>query len=101
MNDTSSNVARHLRNAALNNPQAIATLSPLSVNEDGKVIHDWCSFLKLDQESDAAARIFHAEGVAPGTRTLLAVRAGHCVQQIYYLLRPALNQCRFNVNRMD
>ena len=77
MNDTSSNVARHLRNAALNNPQAIATLSPLSVNEDGKVIHDWCSFLKLDQESDAAARIFHAEGVAPGTRTLLAVRAGH------------------------
>ena len=77
MNDTSSNVARHLRNAALNNPQAIATLSPLSVNEDGRVIHDWCSFLKLDQESDAAARIFHAEGITTGTRTLLAVRAGH------------------------
>ena len=77
MNDTSSNVARHLRNAALNNPQAIATLSPLSVNDDGRVIHDWCSFLKLDQESDAAARIFHAEGVTAGTRTLLAVRAGH------------------------
>ena len=77
MNDTSSNVARHLRNAALNNPQAIATLSPLSVNDEGKVIHDWCSFLKLDQESDAAARIFHAEGITAGTRTLLAVRAGH------------------------
>jgi len=77
MNDTSSNVARHLRHAALNNPQAIATLSPLSVNEDGRVIHDWCSFLKLDQESDAAARIFHAEGITTGTRTLLAVRAGH------------------------
>jgi len=41
------------------------------------VTHDWCSFLKLDQESDAAARIFHAEGITAGTRTLLAVRAGH------------------------
>ncbi len=77
MNDPSSNVARHLRHAAVNNPQAIATLSPLSVNEDGRVIHDWCSFLKLDQESDAAARIFHAEGITAGTRTLLAVRPGH------------------------
>jgi acyl-coenzyme A synthetase/AMP-(fatty) acid ligase len=77
MNDTSSNVARHLRHAALNTPQAIATLSPLSVNDEGKVIHDGCSFLKLDQESDAAARVFHAEGITAGTRTLLAVKAGH------------------------
>lgn len=77
MNDSSSNVARHLRTAAINKPQGVATLSPLSIDENGNVVHDRCSFLKLDQESDAAARIFHAEGITAGTRTLLAVRAGH------------------------
>jgi acyl-CoA synthetase (AMP-forming)/AMP-acid ligase II len=72
-----SNVARHLRQAALEQPDALATLTPLSVGPDGKVVHERCTFLRLDQESDAAARIFHAEGIAEGTRTLLAVRPGH------------------------
>jgi len=77
MNVPGSNVARHLRQAALEQPEAIATLSPLSVGPDGKVVHARCSFRRLDQESDAAARIFHAEGITVGTRTLLAVRPGH------------------------
>ncbi len=72
-----SNVARHLRQAALEQPDALATLTPLSVGPDGKVVHERCTFRRLDQESDAAARIFHAEGIAEGTRTLLAVRPGH------------------------
>jgi acyl-CoA synthetase (AMP-forming)/AMP-acid ligase II len=72
-----SNVARHLRQAALDEPDALATLTPLSVGPDGKVVHARCTFRRLDQESDAAARIFHAEGIAAGTRTLLAVRPGH------------------------
>ena len=72
-----SNVARHLRQAAREQPDALATLAPLSVGPDGKVVHARCSFRRLDQESDAAARIFHAEGIALGTRTLLAVRPGH------------------------
>ena len=77
MNVPGSNVARHLRQAALEQPEAVATLSPLSVAPDGKVVHARCSFRRLDQESDEAARIFHAEGITLGTRTLLAVRPGH------------------------
>jgi len=77
MNVPGSNVARHLRQAALEQPEAVATLSPLSVGPDGKVVHARCSFRRLDQESDAAARIFHAEGITVGTRVLLAVRPGH------------------------
>jgi len=72
-----SNVARHLRQAALDEPEALATLTPLSVSPDGNVVHARCTFRRLDQESDAAARIFHAEGISRGTRTLLAVRPGH------------------------
>ncbi len=72
-----SNVARHLRQAAAEQPDALATLTPLSIGPDGKVVHARCSFRRLDQESDAAARIFHAEGIAEGTRALLAVRPGH------------------------
>ena len=77
MNVPGSNVARHLRQAALEQPEAVATLSPLSVGPDAKVVHARCSFRRLDQESDAAARIFQAEGITLGTRTLLAVRPGH------------------------
>jgi len=77
MNVPGSNVARHLRQAALEQPEAVATLSPLSVGPDGKVVHARCSFRRLDQESDAAARVFHAEGITVGTRVLLAVRPGH------------------------
>jgi acyl-CoA synthetase (AMP-forming)/AMP-acid ligase II len=72
-----SNVARHLRQAALECPDDLATKSPLSIGPDGKVVHMLRSFKSLDQESDAAARVFHAEGITEGTRVLLAVRPGH------------------------
>ncbi|MFM7240577.1 MAG: hypothetical protein ACKO3A_00470 [Opitutia bacterium] len=42
MNAPGSNVARHLRQAALEQPEAIATLSPLSVGPDAKVVHARC-----------------------------------------------------------
>jgi acyl-CoA synthetase (AMP-forming)/AMP-acid ligase II len=77
MHDPGRNVARHLRAAAHRSPDLPATLSPLSVSPTGRVVHARRSFRELDQESDAAARIFHAEGITRGTRTLLAVRPGH------------------------
>jgi acyl-CoA synthetase (AMP-forming)/AMP-acid ligase II len=76
MSASRSNVARHLRQAALESPDDLAVLSPLSVAPDGKVVHARASFRALDQESDAAARLFHAEGITTGTRVLLAVRPG-------------------------
>ncbi len=77
MSVSRSNVARHLRQAALEQPDGLATKSPLSVGPDAKVVHTLQSFRSLDQESDAAARLFHAEGVIEGMRVLLAVRPGH------------------------
>lgn len=77
MHDPGRNVARHLRAAAAQTPDLTATLSPLSVSPTGRVVHSRCSFRALDQESDAAARLFHAQGIAQGTRVLLAVRPGH------------------------
>jgi acyl-CoA synthetase (AMP-forming)/AMP-acid ligase II len=47
------------------------------VSPQGRVVHAQCTFQQLDQESDAAARVFHAQGIAQGTRVLLAVRPGH------------------------
>lgn len=77
MNDSGSNVARHLRQAALAQPDDIATKIPLSVDPDGKVVHALCSFQALDRESDAAARVLHGNGITLGTRVLLAVKPGH------------------------
>ena len=77
MKASGCNVARHLREAAQRTPESTATLTPLSVGTDGKVVHARCSFARLDQESDAAARAFHAQGITQGTRTLLAVKPGH------------------------
>jgi acyl-CoA synthetase (AMP-forming)/AMP-acid ligase II len=78
MNDPhGNNVARHLRIAALEQPDAWATKTPLSIGPQGTVSHARCSFRQLDQESDAAARIFHAEGIHQGCRVLLALRPGH------------------------
>jgi olefin beta-lactone synthetase len=77
MHDPGRNVARHLRAAATQTPDLTATLSPLSVSPTGRVVHARCSFRQLDQASDAAARVFHAEGITQGTRVLLAVRPGH------------------------
>lgn len=77
MHDPGRNVARHLRAAATQTPDLTATLSPLSVSPTGRVVHAHCTFRQLDQASDAAARVFHAEGITQGTRVLLAVRPGH------------------------
>lgn len=77
MNDLGCNVARHLRIAAETMPYAFATLTPISISQEGQVVHQRRSFKVLDQESDAAARIFYADGIQKGTRTLLAVKPGH------------------------
>ena len=76
MNDPGSNVARHLRMAATEHPAGVATKSPISTAA-GEVVHEVRTFRQLDQESDAAAEFFHRDGIAAGTRVLLAVRPGH------------------------
>ena len=77
MNDPGSNVARHLRMAATDHPDGIATKSPTKVGPNGKVAHDLRTFRQLDQESDAAASLLASSGIATGDRVLLAVRPGH------------------------
>lgn len=77
MNVTGSNVARHLRVAATEHPEGLATKSPLSATRDGAVRHASRTFRQLDQESDAAADRFAEAGIAAGDRVLLAVRPGH------------------------
>ena len=76
MNDPGSNVARHLRIAATEHPDGVATKSPVSTSA-GEVVHKVHTFRQLDQESDAAAEYFRQNGIAAGTRVLLAVRPGH------------------------
>ena len=77
MNDPGSNVARHLRIAATDRPDGLATKSPVGVNPTGEVRHAVRTFRQLDQESDSAAGYFAAAGIAEGARVLLAVRPGH------------------------
>ena len=77
MNDPGSNVARLLRIAATDRPDALATKSPTAVTAEGQVIHEVSSFRQLDQESDSAADRFSRSGITHGTRVLLAVRPGH------------------------
>ena len=76
MNVPGSNVARHLRIAALGRPDSPATKSPVR-NTGGEIRHEVRSFRQLDQESDAAAGHFVRSGLAAGDRVLLAVRPGH------------------------
>jgi acyl-CoA synthetase (AMP-forming)/AMP-acid ligase II len=76
MNDPGSNVARHLRIAATEHPDGAATKSPVSTSA-AEVMHKVRTFRQLDQESDAAAEYFRQNGIAAGTRVLLAVRPGH------------------------
>ncbi|MSS99046.1 MAG: peptide synthase [Opitutales bacterium] len=76
MNDPGSNVARHLRIAATEHPDGVATKSPVSTSA-GEVVHKVRTFHQLDQESDAAAECFRQNGIASGARVLLAVRPGH------------------------
>ena len=77
MNDPGSNVARHLRIAATDRPDGLATKSPVGVNPTGEVRHAVRTFRQLDQESDSAAGYFATAGIAAGARVLLAVRPGH------------------------
>lgn len=77
MNDSGSNVARHLRIAATDRPDGLATKSPTRVNPTGEVHHEVRTFRQLDQESDLAAGYFAGAGITEGARVLLAVRPGH------------------------
>jgi olefin beta-lactone synthetase len=77
MNVPGSNVARHLRIAATDRPEGLATKSPVSVSPTGEVRHATRTFRQLDQESDAAAAHLAQAGLAAGDRVLLAVRPGH------------------------
>ena len=77
MNVPGSNVARHLRIAATDRPEGLATKSPVSVSPTGEVRHETRTFRQLDQESDAAAARLTRAGLAAGDRVLLAVRPGH------------------------
>lgn len=77
MNIPGSNVARHLRIAATEHPDGVATKSPVGVSADGEVRHGVRTFRQLDQESDAAAETLAQAGLAAGDRVLLAVRPGH------------------------
>ena len=77
MNVPGSNVARHLRIAATEQPDGLATKSPTRVSPTGEVRHEIRTFRQLDQESDAAAGYFADVGITEGTRVLLAVRPGH------------------------
>jgi len=77
MNVTGSNVARHLRSAATDRPDGLATKTPTTVAPSGEVSHEVRTFRQLDQESDAAAEYFARQGLAAGDRALLAVRPGH------------------------
>jgi acyl-CoA synthetase (AMP-forming)/AMP-acid ligase II len=77
MNDPGSNVARHLRIAATDRPDGLATKSPTSVKATGEVQHEVRTFRQLDQESDSAAGYFAQAGISEGARVLLAVRPGH------------------------
>jgi acyl-CoA synthetase (AMP-forming)/AMP-acid ligase II len=77
MNVPGSNVARHLRVAATEHPEGLATKSPASVTASGEVRHESRTFRQLDQASDAAAEFFAHSGLVAGDRVLLAVRPGH------------------------
>ena len=76
MNVPGSNVARHLRIAATDRPEGLATKSPVSVSPSGEVRHEVRTFRQLDQESDSAAGYFATSGITEGARVLLAVRPG-------------------------
>jgi len=77
MNVHGSNVARHLRIAATERPDAPATKSPVAVHPTVGAKHEVRTFRQLDQETDAAARAFADAGITAGTRVLLAVQPGH------------------------
>lgn len=87
--EANANVARHLRQHALDRPFAAAIRTPVSLGPGGEVAHHDLSFRELDARTDAAARVFRAAGIAPGTRTLLALRPGEPLLTGFYGLLKA------------
>ena len=84
----SHNVARRLRVHAQQQPHATAVKTPVSLGPNGQLGYHTTSFGELDAESDAAARVFRAAGIAPGERVLLALRPGHdLIVGMYGLLK--------------
>ncbi|MDR2863154.1 MAG: AMP-binding protein [Puniceicoccales bacterium] len=73
---STANVARHLRVAALANPDFCAVRVPDGNAPDGSIRYIERSFAGLDRESDAAAALFARRGIGAGTRTLLLARPG-------------------------
>ena len=70
-----ANVARFLRESALNNPENCAM--KLSQNEGaGTAIARELNFAELDRETAAVASIFRSLGIVRGMRVLLMVRPG-------------------------
>lgn len=88
MPSDSANVAQLLRRNAQERPGSVAVKTPVSVGPSGEVAHHAMTFGELDRRTDAAARLLRASGVAPGTRTLLALRPGEqLIVGLYALLK--------------
>jgi len=87
--DAHANVARHLRQHARERPYVAAVKTPVSVGPGGEVAHHAVGFRELDERTDAAARVFQSAGIAPGTRTLLALRPGEQLITGFYGLLKA------------
>lgn len=84
----SHNVTLRLRRHAQEQPHATATKSPVSIGPSGQLAYHTASFAELDTQTDAAARVFRAAGIAPGDRVLLALRPGHdLIVGMYGLLK--------------
>ena len=88
MEQSSHNVARHLRQIAQERPHVTAIKSPVSLGPDGHIGYHTSSFGELDSLSDAAARLFRSAGIAPGDHVLLALRPGQdLIVGMYGLLK--------------
>jgi olefin beta-lactone synthetase len=73
-----ANVARFLPERARTQPAACAVRAPVGDDpaQPGRIAYIERSYAELDAEADAAARMFHAHGIARGTRVLVLVSPG-------------------------
>lgn len=71
------NIASRLRESAARFPAKRAVVFPAGRDAQGRVAYTHRTFAQLDADSDALARGLVAEGIGPGTRTLLMVRPSH------------------------
>ena len=82
------NVADHLSNIALKNPDAVAVAAPGSGDVAGKNSYSTCTFAELEQDASALARGLMELGIRPGTRLVLLVPPGiQFVKLVFALLR--------------